>query len=182
MKKAALSFFGPDGLLARVLPAYEERPTQRRFSESVARVLKEGGLLLAEAGTGTGKTLAYLHPAVEAGRRVIVSTGTKNLQEQLVTKDIPVLARALGRELSVAVMKGRANYMCLLRFSSFAQAGSFRRLDEVPLFRAVEAWAPRTATGDRGEIPDLPDSVDFWHEISAASEHCIGQSCHQFDP
>jgi ATP-dependent DNA helicase DinG len=178
----ATSFFGPKGLLARALPAYEERPAQSRLSEAVDRVLRDGGLLLAEAGTGTGKTLAYLLPAVELGRRVIVSTGTKNLQEQLVHKDLPLLAQALGRELSVAVMKGRGNYLCLLRYRSFAQAGSFRRLDEIPLFRAVEPWTSKTETGDRAEIADLPDSVDFWREISATSENCIGQACPDFDP
>jgi len=176
-----VSFFGRDGSLARVLPGYEERESQERLSEAVRGVLEEGGLLLAEAGTGTGKTLAYLLPAVEAGRRVVVSTGTKNLQEQLVSKDLPLLARALGRELSVAVMKGRGNYLCLLRFSSFEKAGSFRRPDEIPLFKAVEAWAPETQTGDRAEVADLPDSVDFWREISATSENCIGQSCTLYD-
>jgi ATP-dependent DNA helicase DinG len=179
---SSTSFFGPQGLLARALPGYEERPSQQRLSESVGRVLREGGLLLAEAGTGTGKTLAYLLPAVELGRRVVVSTGTKNLQEQLLAKDIPLLARALGRDLNVAVMKGRGNYLCLLRFRSFAQAGSFRQLDEIPLFRSVESWAEQTASGDRAEIPELPDAVDFWREISAASENCIGQSCPDFDP
>jgi ATP-dependent DNA helicase DinG len=111
----------------------------------------------------------------------VISTGTKNLQEQLVAKDIPLLARALGRELNVAVMKGRANYLCLLRFRSFAEAGSFRRLDELPLLRVVQDWAPRTGTGDRAEVPDLPDTAEFWREISAASENCIGQACPEFD-
>jgi len=179
---ASTDFFGPRGLLARALPTYEERPGQARLSQAVARVLSEGGLLLAEAGTGTGKTLAYLLPAVELGRRVVVSTGTKNLQEQLLGKDIPLLARALGRDLSVAVMKGRGNYLCLLRYRSFAQAGSFQRLDEMPVFKAVEAWAPRTETGDRAEVEDLPDGADFWREISASSENCIGQACPEFDP
>ena len=136
---------------------------------------------MVEAGTGTGKTLAYLLPAVALGRRVVVSTGTKNLQEQLVSKDIPLLAEALGRELRVAVMKGRGNYLCLLRFRSFGEAGQFRRRDEVPLFRAVEEWAPGTETGDRSEVSELPDAVDFWREISASSENCIGQSCPDFD-
>jgi ATP-dependent DNA helicase DinG len=179
---AAIDFFGPRGLLARVLPTYEERAAQARLAQAVGRVLTEGGVLLAEAGTGTGKTLAYLLPAVELGRRVVVSTGTKNLQEQLLTKDIPLLARALGRDLSVAVMKGRGNYLCLLRYKSFGQAGTFRRFDEIPLFRAVEDWAPRTETGDRGEVEDLPDGADFWREISAASENCIGQACADFEP
>jgi ATP-dependent DNA helicase DinG len=178
----AASFFGPGGALSRVLTGYEERPSQQELSDVVGRTLREGGVLLAEAGTGTGKTLAYLLPAVELGRRVVVSTGTKNLQEQLVDKDIPLLARALGRDLSVAVMKGRGNYLCLMRYRSFGQAGTFRRLDEVPFFRAVEDWAPRTETGDRGEVEDLPDAVDFWREISAASENCIGQACPDFDP
>ena len=182
MRRVAVQpFFGGEGLLARALPGYEERPSQQRLSEAVERTLQQGGLLLAEAGTGTGKTLAYLRPAVELGRRVIVSTGTKNLQDQLVDKDLPLLARALGRDLRVAVMKGRANYICLLRHRSFSEAGSFRRKDEIPLYRAVEVWAPRTKTGDRAEVPDLPDSADFWREISAASENCIGQSCPDFD-
>jgi ATP-dependent DNA helicase DinG len=179
---AAIDFFGPRGRLARVLPTYEERAGQERLAQAVGQVLTEGGVLLAEAGTGTGKTLAYLLPAVELGRRVVVSTGTKNLQEQLLTKDIPLLARALGRDLRVAVMKGRGNYLCLLRYKSFGQAGSFRRFDEIPLFRAVEDWAPRTETGDRGEVEDLPDGADFWREISAASENCIGQACPDFEP
>ena len=176
-----MAFFGRDGLLARVLPGYEERPAQQKLAEAVAGVLESGGLLLAEAGTGTGKTLAYLLPAVELGRRVVVSTGTKNLQEQLVTKDIPLLAKALGRDVSVAVMKGRGNYLCLLRHDSFAKGGTFRRADEIPLFKSVVAWATETGTGDRAEITDLPDTVDFWREISAASENCIGQSCSLFD-
>ena len=174
------TFFSPRGPLARALPGYEERPAQARLADAVAKVLNGGGMLLAEAGTGTGKTLAYLLPAVELGRRVVISTGTRNLQEQLIDKDLPLLARALGRDLSVAVMKGRGNYLCRMRFRSFAQAGSFRRLDELPVFRAVEAWAPETTTGDRGEIEDLPDTVDFWREISASSENCIGASCSDF--
>jgi len=174
-------FFGPDGPLAAVLPGYEERASQAALSEAVDRTLRDGGTLLAEAGTGTGKTLAYLLPAVELGRRVVISTGTKNLQEQLVDKDIPLLARALGRDLSVAVMKGRGNYLCLLRFRSFAEAGNFRRLDEVPIFRAVEHWSGRTSTGDRSEIAEMPDSTEFWRELSASSENCIGQTCPDFD-
>jgi ATP-dependent DNA helicase DinG len=175
------AFFGPGGALARALDGYEERPAQRKLAEAVADVLDQGGLLLAEAGTGTGKTLAYLLPAVDLGRRVVVSTGTRNLQDQLVSKDIPILARALGRDLRVAVMKGRANYLCLLRFASFSRGGTFQRLEELPVFRAVEAWAPTTEAGDRGEIEDMPDSVDFWREVSAASENCIGSSCSLFD-
>src|SRR5438477_10561555 len=158
-------FFGPNGALARQLEGYEERPAQQELATAVERTLTDGGVLLAEAGTGTGKTLAYLLPAVRLGRRVVVSTGTKNLQEQLILKDVPLLAQALGRDLNVALMKGRGNYLCLTRFRSFGQAGSFRVLDEVPMFRAVEDWAPGTRSGDRGEIEDLPDGALFWREI-----------------
>src|SRR5262245_20452367 len=109
----ALPFFGARGALARCLPEYEERPAQQQLAEAVRQTLARGGVLLAEAGTGTGKTLAYLQPAIELGRRVVVSTGTKNLQEQLILKDVPLLAKALGRDLNVALMKGRGNYLCI---------------------------------------------------------------------
>ena len=178
----ASTFFGDGGLLARALPAYEERVAQQRLSEAVERTIRDGGVLVAEAGTGTGKTLAYLHPAVDLGRRVVVSTGTKNLQEQLVQKDLPLLSKALGRELRVAVMKGRGNYLCLLRFASFRDSGTVRRLDEVPLLQGVKAWAETTDTGDRAEVADLPDNAEFWREISASSENCIGSECPLFDP
>jgi ATP-dependent DNA helicase DinG len=176
-----LSFFGQGGLLARALDGYEERPSQQQLSEAVAHALGAGGVLLAEAGTGTGKTLAYLLPAAQLGRRVVVSTGTKNLQEQLVAKDLPLLGRALGRELNVAVMKGRANYLCLLRYDSFLRGGTITRQAELPLLRSIEAWLPRTETGDRSEIAELPDNVEFWREIAASSENCIGQACAQFE-
>ena len=173
--------FADGGPLGTALEGFEPRPAQREMAEAVAEVFEAGGVLLAEAGTGTGKTLAYLLPAVESERRVVISTGTKNLQEQLVQKDLPILAQALGRELRVAVMKGRANYLCLLRFASFGKAGSFRRLEELPVYRAVEDWSTKTETGDRSEVIDMPDSVDFWREVSAASENCIGQSCSLYD-
>ena len=152
MTTSPAAFFAKRGPLSRVLPDYEERPAQRKLAEAVADVLDQGGLLLAEAGTGTGKTLAYLMPAAELGRRVVVSTGTKNLQEQLVSKDIPILAQALGRELNVAVMKGRANYLCLLRLSSFSKAGTLppaRGAAALPGRRGVGAREPRPATAPR---------------------------------
>jgi ATP-dependent DNA helicase DinG len=181
LARAPKSFFGERGLLSRALPDYEVRPAQERMAQAVERVLQEGGLLLAEAGTGTGKTLAYLYPAARLDQRVVVSTGTKNLQEQLVHKDIPLLARAIGRRLSVAVMKGRGNYLCRARLRSFLRAGTFTKQEEIPLFRKVESWARRTRTGDRAEIRDLPDRVEFWREISAASEGCLGGACSELE-
>ena len=176
-------FFGPSGRSRASFPATRSGPRSRRCPTRSDRALREGGVLLAEAGTGTGKTLAYLLPAVELGRRVVVSTGTKNLQEQLLDKDIPLLARALGRDLNVAVMKGRGNYLCLLRYRSFGAGGELpppRRGPVLPGGGGVGARAPRPATAR--EVADLPDAVDFWREISAASENCIGQACPDFDP
>src|SRR5512138_3618562 len=106
------------------------------MAAAVERVLEDGGVLLVEAGTGTGKTIAYLGPAANVRTRVVVSTGTKNLQEQLVQKDLPLLARALGHKVAVAVMKGRANYLCKQRFDGFTRQGTFARREELPLFRA----------------------------------------------
>jgi ATP-dependent DNA helicase DinG len=177
LRKPLATFFGAGGRLARILKGYEERPQQEALAAAVDKVLRDGGQLLAEAGTGTGKTLAYLLPAVLLDRRVVISTGTKNLQEQLVQKDLPLLARALNRPLDVALMKGRGNYVCRLRLASFSQAGTFTRREEIPLFRAVSAWAEHTETGDRAEVEDLPDNVEFWREVSAASDNCIGAAC-----
>ena len=164
-------------------PGYEERPAQAALSEAVGRVLEDGGLLLAEAGTGTGKTLAYLLPAVELGRRVVVSTGTKNLQEQLIHKDIPLLARALGRDLKRGGDEGAGQLplpapLPFVRRRRAASGGWTRSRSSAP-------WRPGLRDTERATAPrstDLPDAVDFWREISAASENCIGQSCPDFDP
>ncbi|MEO8362578.1 MAG: ATP-dependent DNA helicase [Vicinamibacteria bacterium] len=178
--KLEANFFGPGGRLARVFPSYEERISQQQLCLAIAETITNGGVLLAEAGTGTGKTVAYLVPAITAGKRIVISTGTKNLQDQLVEKDIPLVAEALGRDVKVALMKGRGNYLCRLRFNSFQTSGQFQKMDEIPLFRSVEEWAKETQTGDRAEIDGLPDSVNFWREIAATSENCIGQKCAEY--
>ena len=174
------NFFGPGGRLASVFPSYEERISQQQLCLAIAETITNGGILLAEAGTGTGKTVAYLVPAIAAGKRIVISTGTRNLQDQLVDKDIPLVAEALGRDVKVALMKGRGNYLCKLRFASFQTSGQFQKMDEIPLFRSVEEWAKETVVGDRAEIDGLPDSAHFWREISATSENCIGQKCAEY--
>ena len=174
------NFFGPGGRLASVFPSYEERISQQQLCLAIAETITNGGILLAEAGTGTGKTVAYLVPAIAAGKRIVISTGTKNLQDQLVEKDIPLVAEALGRDVRVALMKGRGNYLCRLRFGSFQASGQFQKMDEIPLFRVVEEWAKETVAGDRAEIDGLPDNVHFWREIAATSENCIGQKCAEY--
>lgn len=173
--------FGPDGPIAQHHPHYEYRPGQIEMAEAVQEVIREGGHLCVEAGTGTGKTLAYLVPALDAGERVIISTGTKNLQEQLYYKDIPFLERAVGRKLRVTYMKGRSNYVCLYRLKKHAQAPVLEKLEDVDHFETVRRWAFQSETGDRAELTDLPEHLSFWSHIDARSEICLGRECADYD-
>jgi ATP-dependent DNA helicase DinG len=178
---AVAQAFADDGRLAQALPQFEPRDGQRRMADAVARVLDEGGVLLAEAGTGTGKTMAYLVPAVLSGHRVLVSTGTKNLQEQIFEKDVPALREALGVAFSATCMKGRANYLCLHRFEEYRSRQSVRGAriasDDAIFLPVIEAWAPRTETGDRAELAELPEDLALWHEVSATADTCLGTDC-----
>jgi ATP-dependent DNA helicase DinG len=162
-----------------VLDGFEPRESQQQMAEAVARVVGDGGVLLAEAGTGTGKTLAYLVPAILSGRKVLVSTGTRNLQQQLIDKDVPLLQRALG-PFRATCMKGRGNYLCLHRFEQ-ALHDDRPRDDETRVAMAlIEHWAPRTQTGDRAELSDLPEELPFWHGIAATTENCLGSECPRY--
>ena len=167
------------GALARAMPAFEPRPGQRRMAAAAARILEAGGVLLAEAGTGTGKTLAYLVPAILSGQRVLVSTGTRNLQDQIFCKDLPALGEALGVEVRATYMKGRGNYLCRHRFEaarSEAQAALLPRPERGWLEQLAE-WAAQTETGDRAEVEDLPDDLPLWQDVAATSENCVGTDC-----
>jgi len=164
-----------------VIPAFESRDAQVRLAEAVSRVFSAGGVLLAEAGTGTGKTLAYLIPAVLSGHRCLVSTGTKNLQEQIYFKDLPVLRQALGVPFTATYMKGRGNYLCLHRFDSWRDSGLVRTFDETQTIRMIDEWKAQTETGDRAELEDLPEDSPFWSDISASAENCIGADCPRYD-
>ena len=150
------------------------------MAAAVAGVFGDGGVLLAEAGTGTGKTLAYLVPAILSRQRVLVSTGTKNLQEQIFFKDLPVLRDALGVPFTATYMKGRGNYLCLHRFDAFKESPAIRSRDETIYVRLIDEWRRGTDTGDRAEIEDLPEDLPFWNEIAATAENCIGTECPQF--
>jgi ATP-dependent DNA helicase DinG len=170
---------GPGGALSRVLPDYEPREGQMEMASRVADVIEHGGVLLAEAGTGTGKTLAYLIPAILSRQRVLVSTGTKNLQEQIYFKDIPTLREALQVPFTATYMKGRANYLCLHRLDQLSDSHAAAAHDVfLPLIRD---WASRTDTGDRAELQDLPEDLPFWSEVSATSESCIGTECPRYN-
>jgi ATP-dependent DNA helicase DinG len=167
---------GPGGRLAAALPGYEHREDQLAMAHAVERAIARRGYLVAEAGTGTGKTLAYLVPAILSGRRVIVSTATKTLQEQLWQKDIPLLRDACGLVFEAAYLKGRSNYYCLARGEEFERAPTFAVRDEAALWPRIKAWAGETPTGDRSEI-DLPDQFHAWKDLSATSENCLGREC-----
>jgi ATP-dependent DNA helicase DinG len=166
--------FADGGPLAQTVDQFEPRAGQRRMAQAVAEVLADGGVLLAEAGTGTGKTMAYLVPAILSGQRVLISTGTKNLQEQIYFKDLPALADALPVKFRATYMKGRANYLCLHRLDQ-ARA----RIGDGPL-DSIARWAETSPTGDRAELDDLPDDSGTWNEIAATAETCLGSECPQF--
>jgi ATP-dependent DNA helicase DinG len=174
--------FGRDGLIARHHPDYEYRPGQLAMAQAVAEALDRRHHLLVEAGTGIGKTLAYLIPAIATGRRVIVSTGTKNLQEQIFYKDIPFLQSILPRKFKATYLKGRSNYVCLNRLKRAESSPVLEGLEEMDYFDLVNKWAPMSQTGDRAELTELPEKVSFWRHIDARSDICIGQKCPSFDP
>lgn len=169
--------FAPEGPLAGAFDGFEPRPGQSQLARAVADTFSATGILAAEAGTGTGKTLAYLVPAVLAGRRVLISTGTRNLQDQIFYKDIPALSAALGHEIRAAYMKGRTNYLCLHRHDRLVEAEAGLPPAERAWLTRVTEWASETETGDRAEIEDMPDDLPFWSELTATSEQCLGREC-----
>ncbi|HTI39827.1 MAG TPA: ATP-dependent DNA helicase [Vicinamibacterales bacterium] len=173
--------FAPGGPLSEALGGFESRPAQRQMAAAVADTISSGGVLLAEAGTGTGKTLAYLVPAILSRQRVLVSTGTKNLQEQIYFKDLPLLRETLDVKFSATYMKGRNNYLCLHRFDAIREGHAFRTVDEKFALDTIEEWAHETQTGDRAEMEDLPEDLSFWPDIAATAENCIGKDCPRFD-
>jgi ATP-dependent DNA helicase DinG len=163
------------GALAATLPGFEPRAEQAALAEAVELALLRGEHLVAEAGTGTGKSLAYLLPALESGQRVVVATATKALQEQLVAKDVPAAARALGRPVDVAVLKGRQNYVCRKQLASFGPMLLRDPRDEAA-FAQLEPWLAETQTGDRAELP-LEPSDALWAELAVGADRCAGRRC-----
>jgi ATP-dependent DNA helicase DinG len=178
-------FFGPGGVLSQTHPAYEFRRGQLQMAQAVEQALEERRHLIVEAGTGTGKTLAYLMPVIRSGKRVIISTGTKNLQEQLFHKDVPFLEQALfpegNRKLSVCYMKGRNNYLCRKKLYDLTGQPVLNGLDEIEQYRAIAAWEENTASGDRSELASLPEASALWHKLDARADTCLGQKCSAWD-
>lgn len=173
-----LAVLGPRGLFAKAIEGYEHRPQQIAMARLVRRALDERRYAVVEAGTGTGKTLAYLLPAILSGRRVVISTATKTLQEQIVQKDLPMLSEVSGLDFTATVMKGRSNYVCLARLEEAEEAPRFTlsSKSEVAAFEAVQAWAKTTSSGDRSEL-DLPEGLPLWKALTATKETCHGQRC-----
>lgn len=174
-------FLGPDGPVAKAHPNYEYRPGQIQMAQAIADAIENGSHLCVEAGTGTGKTLAYLLPCIFSRKRVIISTGTKNLQEQLFFKDIPFLEKALGRDLSVAYLKGRSNYLCLKKLDAIDGEGYLFSPHDPEYLKLIRAWVRTTEAGDRAELKELPDELPLWRHLDARRDTCTGQKCPDFE-
>ena len=176
------AIFGPGGLLEKCMPAgYEHRRSQLEMAELVDEAFQAKQHLLVEAGTGTGKTLAYLIPAVRSGRRVVISTATKSLQEQLYAKDVPFVQKHFAPELKVAVMKGRANFLCRQKVHLMEGQPVLKGMEELDWFTQIRDWERLTETGDRAELSFLPDGAELWARLDARRETCTGQKCAEFN-
>ncbi len=168
------SAFSPAGLLAEKLPGFRPRDSQREFAEAVARTIESSGTLIAEAGTGTGKTFAYLVPALQAGIRVLISTAGKPLQDQLYTKDLPLILQALGIHANTVLLKGRANYICRKRLNEVDWLPS---REDVGYLRDIQMFAARSETGDRAELKRIPENASIWPYVTSSRENCTGSKC-----
>jgi len=169
-------FFAPGGILAGSSLPYEYRPGQLEMAKAVERALAERRHLIVEAGTGTGKTLAYLLPALRTGQRVIISTGTKALQDQLFFRDVPFLETLLG-PLRVCYMKGRANYLCRHKLVTLRTQPILSGLEEIDQYRQISEWEQTTETGDRAELSGMPESSPLWNKLDARTDACLGSTC-----
>lgn len=172
--------FGPGGILAKKHPGYEFRRAQLEMAHLVDTAFEKRQHAVIEAGTGTGKTLAYLIPAIRAGRKVVISTATKSLQEQLFQKDVPFLQKNFAPNLKVALMKGRANFLCRSKVHQMDGQAVLKGIDEVDWLTQIRDWEKLTETGDRSELTFLPDDAELWGRIDARGDLCTGQKCPEF--
>src|SRR5580704_6431142 len=178
--------FGHQGPLERALPDFKVRRQQLRMAERIAAAIDSRETLAVEAGTGTGKTFAYLVPALLSGVRVLISTGTRTLQDQLFSKDLPLVSAALGRAARVALLKGRANYLCRYRLARAGSAGEQLALAEPAdtrprgshsMLARIERWARTTRRGDLAEVRGLSDAHAVWGQVTSTRENCLGVRC-----
>jgi ATP-dependent DNA helicase DinG len=174
-------FFAPGGGLESAHAGYEHRPGQEEMASAVAEVLEHGGTVMVEAGTGTGKTFAYLIPVLESERRVIVSTGTRNLQDQIFHKDLPFLRDQAGLAVSACLMKGRDNYLCRYRFAEFEREPLVEVNAERRFIPGLSRWSRATESGDRAEVAELPDDLRLWRDVNARADTCTGTKCPEYE-
>jgi ATP-dependent DNA helicase DinG len=172
--------FGAGGTLQEAVPGFKYREQQVEYAEAVLKAIESSGVLIAEAGTGTGKTFAYLAPALLAGGRVIVSTGTKTLQDQLFHRDLPRVREALGIPVDTALLKGRANYVCLHHLEVAAQQGTFAAREEVAHLHKIRSFAARSLSGDKGDCGDVPEASAAWAQATSTRENCLGSACKHY--
>ncbi len=177
---SARELLGPDGPFAKEVPGFAPRESQQAMADAVEEAIADGHSLIAEAGTGTGKTFAYLVPALRSGKRVIVSTGTKTLQDQLFHRDLPRVREVLGARLRTSLLKGRANYLCLYRLDQTHKEGRLASREQATHLQATRAWALRTSSGDRGEFADVPEDSPLWPRVTSTAENCVGAECPMF--
>ena len=177
MSRTIQDVFAPDGLLATSIPGYRLRPQQLEMAERIAAAIADNSVLVAEAGTGTGKTYAYLVPALLSGGKVIVSTGTKNLQDQLFSKDIPTVRKVLGVPVQVALLKGRANYLCHYHLERALDDGRFVAREDAAHAARIARFAKSTKTGDKADCGDVPENSTVWGMVTSTRENCLGQDC-----
>jgi len=175
------TIFGADGPFAKALAVYRSRPQQLAMAESIGHAIRTQGQLIAEAGTGTGKTLAYLVPALFSGGKVIISTGTKTLQDQLYQRDLPLVRDALGVPVTVALLKGRANYVCHHHLKRTVASGTVATRADVVHLRRIESFARTSTSGDKGELADVPENASIWGEVTSTRENCLGSNCAHHD-
>jgi ATP-dependent DNA helicase DinG len=172
---------GASGPLARSLAGFQPRDEQLRMAEAVGEALQAQGTLVVEAGTGTGKTFAYLVPALLSGQKILVSTGTRNLQDQLFHKDLPLVRAALDRPVSVALLKGRANYLCIQRMEQARHTGRFDAPERAQELHTIERWAGSTSSGDVAEVEGVPEDSSIWPWVTSTTENCLGGKCPHYD-
>ena len=173
--------FSSNGELASKVAGFSPRASQREMALAVFDTIAERGTLIAEAGTGTGKTFAYLVPALLAGGKVLISTGTKTLQDQVFAKDLALLIQVLGLRLEAALLKGRQNYLCLQRIERAQAEGRLPARQEAAHLRAIVRFAQATSSGDRAELAEVPESAAIWPLVTSTRENCLGQECPHLD-
>ncbi|WP_442497040.1 ATP-dependent DNA helicase [Methylobacter sp. sgz302048] len=171
------SFFGNDGALSKIISGYQPRTAQIEMAEAIVRAVEESRNLIAEAGTGTGKTFAYLVPAILSGKKVIISTGTKNLQDQLFNKDLPVIRKAVKKPFMAALLKGRSNYLCSYRLKNAFESTLGFSKDDAAALAKIKSWAQRTKIGDVSEMSEVAEADPIWYQATSSVENCLGQDC-----